>query len=92
METHTLPVAATADRVTRYRDAIRSNIRAEVARSGMRQTHVASAIGMSESTWHRRMSGGTDWTGPELLGIARALSIPTSSLLLADDVREDVPA
>lgn len=55
---------------------IPANIRAEAARYGRSQSRVASDVGMSWSTWQRRMDDPRSFTIGELAAIAEALGVP----------------
>jgi transcriptional regulator with XRE-family HTH domain len=60
---------------------LNSNIRAEMARSGITQGVLASRLDMSQSALSRRLTGDADWTVEELLRTAEVLGCPIRTLL-----------
>jgi hypothetical protein len=56
------------------------NVRAEIARAAVNPRLVREAIGMSRTTWRRRMKEPGDWRLGELRKIADHLGIPIERL------------
>lgn len=63
---------------------ISANVRAEVARARRRAPDVAASIGMSYSTWTRRMTHPGGWRVAELCHIATELGIDPRQLFAQD--------
>lgn len=57
------------------------NIRAEMARSGIRQEALARHLGLSQSALSRRLNGTADWSIGEVVEVAAHLGCTTSYLL-----------
>jgi transcriptional regulator with XRE-family HTH domain len=62
-------------------DAVAANIRAEVARAGVRQQDLARALGMSQPAVSDRFRGITAWTLNEVEAVARLLGTTASDLV-----------
>ena len=58
-----------------------SNVRAEMVRQGFTQTHVAAALGVSQSGVSRRLLGAIAFDVVELGTLARMFDVPASHLL-----------
>lgn len=67
-----------------------ANIRAEMARAGLRQSHLATALGLPQAAISRRLTDLTPWRVGEVQVVANLLGVPLTTLL--DEVRDDVPA
>ena len=57
------------------------NVRAEMARRGVRQTTLAACLGLSQAAVSRRVTGGTEFSVAELLTVAGLLGVSPASLL-----------
>ena len=69
-------------------------VRAEMARQGIRNVALGERIGKNE-VWvsrHVRLNPTQDFTLPELETVARALGVPLSTLIPADDQPAQVTA
>lgn len=63
------------------RDRVAANVRAEIARVGIRRAEVASALGLSYAGLSRRLSGAVAFDVDELAALAVLLNVPSSLLL-----------
>lgn len=54
---------------------VSANVRAEAARRGVSQSELADRVGMSWSTWQRRMRRPDLWTVAEVRAVADALDV-----------------
>lgn len=57
------------------------NLRAEMARRGIRQTDLAEVLGMSQASLSNRLAGKAEWKLSELQVIAQHMGIPLTRLL-----------
>lgn len=62
-----------------------ANVRAEMARRGIRQTLLAEHLGLSQAAVSRRVNGQTPFDVDELIKVAALLGVPAAALL-GDDV------
>jgi transcriptional regulator with XRE-family HTH domain len=62
-------------------DAVRTNIRAEMARRSLTQSALADRLGISQPSLSKRLSGQTEIEVRDLLGIADALGVAPADLL-----------
>jgi transcriptional regulator with XRE-family HTH domain len=60
-------------------------VRAEMARRGVRQSHVAVAIKRSQAAVSARLSGEVEFSVSELVTVAGLLDVPVASLIPADE-------
>lgn len=60
---------------------VTANIRAELARRGIRQVVVAEVLGISQSQVSKRFNGHIDWTLREVDQIAELLGIDPMALI-----------
>ena len=58
-------------------------VRAEVARARITQTHLATQLGISRTTLHRKLQGQAPWHAGELASLAQILQVPVSALIPA---------
>lgn len=58
-----------------------ANVRAEMARRGVKQAELAGALGMSQSMLSYRLSGQVVFNVDELARIAAVLEVPVATLL-----------
>lgn len=56
-------------------------IRVELARTGIRQSKLADALGIDRAQVTKRMAGEIDWRLQELRTIAQVLGVPLSTLI-----------
>jgi transcriptional regulator with XRE-family HTH domain len=61
---------------TPFAEHVARRIKILMATTGINQAAVAEAVGMSADQFSRRMSGRTDWTLTELLGVAKYFAVP----------------
>lgn len=74
--------------MTSYKDVLRSNIKAELARRDWKGQQAAQRIGLTPAMFSSRLHGRTEWRMNELVALADALAIPFSRLLSGiDDVQ-----
>lgn len=64
-----------------YTESVSTEVRAVLARKGMRQWELAVELGWSQIMLSRRMSGKVAWSTADLEAIAAALSIPLHELV-----------
>ena len=57
-----------------------ANVRAEIARAGANPREVREAVGLSRTTWRRRLAQPGTWRLGELQKIATFLDIPIKRL------------
>lgn len=62
-------------------EEIAGNVRAEVARLQLRQTDIATELGLDQRAVSRRLLGRVEWSASELTKLARLLEVPVSRLL-----------
>ena len=62
-------------------EIVSRNVRAEIARSGMKHRDVAQEIGMLYPTLRNRISGRAEWRIDELDRLATLLGVPLARLL-----------
>lgn len=74
--------------MTKYRQRLRANIRAELGRADQRQADAAELLGFSETSMTQRMTGKRDFHLGELLAIAHWLNVPLATLLEGVDEYE----
>ncbi len=60
---------------------VAANVRAEIARQGLRQPTVASACDLSQTGLSKRLNGHVQWSINELAAVADALGVPVSVLI-----------
>lgn len=65
---------------------VTANIRAEIARANLTQTHLAEALGLTQQSVSDRMRGRTPFTVDELLLVAALLNIPVTRLVDVEQV------
>lgn len=58
------------------------NIRAEIARQGMRQEDLAAKLGISRSTLNQRLQGRSQFTVGDLGEVAQILGVTPAALLV----------
>lgn len=75
--THSEPAAEPAPEAQRR---IAETVRVRAAGKRLRQTEIQAALGLSETTVIRRMSGDTAWKAHELAALAALLDCPISDL------------
>lgn len=73
----------------RYQDALRSNIKAELARADWKGKDAAEAIGLGPGVFSSRLHGRTEWRMSELVDLAINLGISLDRLLAG--VEAEVP-
>ena len=78
METNTAPSMA---------PAVAAEVRAGIARAGVRQKAVAAHLGMSQGALSRRITGASPFTLDELARVAGFLGVPLTALLPSTDER-----
>lgn len=66
---------------------VAANVRAEVARRGLRHADLADALGISRPAMSRRLTGDMTFDVDELQTVARFLGVPVAHLLDAADER-----
>jgi len=71
----------------RFVEAVAKNIRIELARNNVTQAQAAQAIGLTQPSFSRRLTGETGWLFSELLGLARFFNV-SFSVLAPDDLVE----
>lgn len=64
-----------------YQMVLRGNIKAAMARRDWLGQKTAESIGLTPATFSSRLHGRTEWRMNELVGLAKALDIPFSSLV-----------
>ena len=74
----------------RYQDAIRSNIKAELARRDMQGQQGAEGIGLTPAVFSSRLHGRSEWRLGELVALSSLLSVPFSKLVDGVDEAEDL--
>lgn len=65
----------------RYNDALRSNVKAELARADLKSKDAAAAIGITPAVFSSRLHGRSDWRMREVVALAEALDVPIDRLL-----------
>jgi len=60
---------------------VAANVRAEIARRGLRQPAIAEACGLSQTGLSKRLNGHVPWGVNELAKAADALGVPVAVLL-----------
>lgn len=60
------------------------NVRAVMARTGLSQTTLATALGLSQASVSARLRGVTPWSVDELVDTARVLDVHPHALLDVD--------
>jgi len=70
------------------RERIASNVRAEVARKGVPQSALASALEMNQAGVSRRLSGRIDFSATELAVLARLLQVSVAAFYSAPALAE----
>ncbi len=63
------------------RDAIAAEVRAATARAGFTQKELAERIGISSTALNKKWHGATSFTVEEFIRVAKATSVPVTSLL-----------
>lgn len=63
---------------------VTANIKAEMARAGVKQAQVAAALNLSQAATSRRLTGWTPWRVGEVQTVAEVLGVPLSALLPSD--------
>ncbi|MBK5238061.1 MAG: helix-turn-helix transcriptional regulator [Actinomycetales bacterium] len=66
-----------------------AELRAEIARQGISNDSVASAVGISIKTLRRRLDGGKTFNLEELAAITQLLGIPLVEFISRVDAAED---
>lgn len=61
--------------------AVADNIRAEIARRGKNQIHIAEVLGITRQAVSRRLRGDVEFRASEVTAIADYLGVPASVLL-----------
>lgn len=61
--------------------SISANVRAEMARAGVKQTELALALNMPQAAISRRLTDETPWRASEIQAIAALLHVPITALL-----------
>ena len=64
-----------------YTESVSTEVRAALARKGLRQWELAVSLGWSQVMLSRRMSGRVAWSTADLEQIAAALDIPLHQLV-----------
>ncbi|MFD5599217.1 helix-turn-helix domain-containing protein [Leucobacter sp. NPDC058333] len=64
---------------TQTNEIVVGEIRAAMARKGLKPLAVAAAVGMNRSSIYRRLNGDTPFDLDEILAIADVLEVPASS-------------
>lgn len=64
-----------------YSAALAAEVRAALGRAGLRQSHLATATGISRAVLSRKLSGRQAISADELLVIAEALGVKASDLM-----------
>jgi hypothetical protein len=83
-ERSSLPPLRPEPRPERGEDIARSisrNVRAEVARTGLRAEDIARRVGVSLATWYRRAEDPSSWSINELLRLAAVLEVTLHDLI-----------
>lgn len=60
---------------------VSSEVRAWMARRGLKQADLATALGVTRQAVSLRLSGKTAWTVDDLAVVAKVLDIPITALL-----------
>jgi transcriptional regulator with XRE-family HTH domain len=68
-----------------------ANIKAEMARAGVKQAQLAAALNLPQAAISRRLHDLTPWRVNEVQAIAAFLGVPIA-VLLPSEIRDDVPA
>jgi len=63
-----------------YAEHVARRIKILMATTGVNQSAVAEAVGLSPDQFSRRMSGRTDWSLTELLGVAHHFTVRLSDI------------
>jgi len=71
--------------VADYRTAVAAEVRAQIARAGKLQAHIADATGIPRQTLSKRLNAETKFPVEELIAIAQALGVPASTFLATVD-------
>jgi len=58
-----------------------ANIKAEMARAGVRQAQLAAALNLPQAAISRRLTNRTPWRVKEVQAVAEFLRVPLSALL-----------
>lgn len=61
--------------------ATNRNILLEILTRGTSKNAIATRAGISTSSFHRKVTGKTDWTLPELGQVAVALDLPIAEII-----------
>lgn len=61
--------------------AVAANVRAEVARRGVKQRAIAEHLGIDQRAVSRRLLGQVEWSVAELLSVAGLLDVEVANLL-----------
>jgi transcriptional regulator with XRE-family HTH domain len=61
--------------------AVAANVRAEVARKGLSQVTIATALGLPQSGVSRRLRGKVPFSLDELSAVAALVNVPLATLL-----------
>jgi transcriptional regulator with XRE-family HTH domain len=67
--------------ISERRYSIAAEVRAAIARAGLRQTAVADAVGMSRTAMGYRLKGRYPFTIDELYAISSYLGVPIGTLI-----------
>ena len=69
------------DRAGPLSQIVSGEVRAWMSRTGIRQTQVAAALGISRQSVSLRLTGRTAWTVDDVSTVAELLGVPVADLL-----------
>lgn len=78
-------MVTTTTKSTPYSIEVAANVRAALARAGIRQTYIRASLGLSGASASARYNGITPWTVEELARVASILGVEVAELLPRQD-------
>lgn len=75
--------------IPKFVEVVAKQIRVEAAAAGVNQATIATAVGIGQPGFSRRMNGDIGWAFAELLAVARYFRVPLSTIT-PDSLTEDV--
>lgn len=75
-----------------HRASTSSNVRAEVARSGLSQSDIAGILRISQAAVSRRLSGKVEFSASQLSTLATELNVPVATFFTTKALAGDAEA